>query len=154
MVERPPVRSPQPRRPRRKRLTRGQLAARRAVALLAVLVLVGFLAWGAFALVGAGGGGSGGTTADVAPPAPKPLKIVFPEGFTRRDMAKRITAVDAIARSKRHVRARLSAKTYLAVTASSRLPATFAHDKKRRTLEGFLFPATTTSTRRRRPRSS
>jgi UPF0755 protein len=133
--------SPQPRRPRRKRLTRGQLALRRAVALVAFLVVLGFLAWGAIAIVGSGSG-SGGTTDFVAPPPPKPLKIVFPEGFTRADMAARITAVDAIARQKRHVRPRLSAKTYLAVTRSSTLPATFAHDKKPRTLEGFLFPAT------------
>ena len=133
--------SPQPRRPRRKRLTRGQLALRRAIALVAFLAFVGTLAWGAITLVGSGGGSSG-TTAFIPPPPPKPLKIVFPEGFTRADMARRITAVDAIARQKRHVRPHLSAKAYLAATRSSTLPATFAHDHKRRPLEGFLFPAT------------
>jgi UPF0755 protein len=141
VVERPPVRPPQPRRPRRQRLTRRQLAVRRFIALLAVLLVVGFLAWGAFALMGSTGGGSGETT-QVLPPPPKPLKIVFPEGFTRRDMAQRITAVDAIAVRKRHVHPRLSAKAYLVATRSSTLPATFARDHKRRTLEGFLFPAT------------
>lgn len=142
MVERPPVSPPQPRRPRRQRLTRRQLAVRRLVALLAVLSVGAFLAWGAFALVGSGSGSSGVGTLVTPLPAPKPLKIIFPEGFTRRDMAQRITAVDAIARRKRGVRPRLSAKAYLAATRSSKLPARFAHDHKTRTLEGFLFPAT------------
>ena len=66
-------------------------------------------------------------------------------------MAERITAVDGIARRERHVRPRLSSKGYLAVTRSSALPGRFAGDRKRRQLEGFLFPdtydftATTTS---------
>jgi uncharacterized YceG family protein len=141
VVERPPVMPPQPRRPRRQQLTGRQLAARRAIALLAVLVVVGVLAWGAFAVVGSGSGSSAITTVQALPP-PKPLRIVFPEGFTRSDMAQRITAVNAIALRKRHVRPHLSAKAYLAATRSSLLPAKFAHDHKRRTLEGFLFPAT------------
>ena len=140
MVERPPVRPPQPRRPRRQRLTGRQLAVRRLVALVAVLVVVGMLAWGAFAVVGSGSGTT--TTIQALPPPPKPLRIIFPEGFTRRDMAQRITAVNAIALRKRHVRPHLSAKAYLAATRSSLLPAKFARDHKRRTLEGFLFPAT------------
>ncbi len=78
----------------------------------------------------------------VAAPRPKTLHIVFPEGFTRRQMAQRITAVDKIARSKRGVTPTLSAARYLAVTASSRIPGRFARDGKRRPLEGFLFPAT------------
>ena len=133
--------SPRPRRPGRNRLTRGQLAVRRGLALLAILAVIGFLAWGAFALVGSGSGSSD-TTAFIPPSPPKPLKIVFPEGFTRRDMAERITAVDTIAVRKRHVHPHLSAKAYLAATRSSSLPARFARDHKRRTLEGFLFPAT------------
>ncbi len=57
-------------------------------------------------------------------------------------MADRITAVDEIARQKRHVTPSLSAQAYLAASASSRLPGKFAGDGKRRSLEGFLFPAT------------
>jgi UPF0755 protein len=57
-------------------------------------------------------------------------------------MAERITKVDAIAFHERHVHPRLSAKVYLAATASSALPGKFAGDGKRRSLEGFLFPAT------------
>ena len=37
-------------------------------------------------------------------PPPKPvLRIVFPEGFTRDEMADRITAVNKIAEEKRHI---------------------------------------------------
>jgi len=81
-------------------------------------------------------------TVATAPPPPKPLRIVFPEGFTRKEMAGRITAVNKIARQKRHVRPRLTAKKYLAVTRRSALPGRFAGDHKARDLEGFLFPAT------------
>ena len=73
---------------------------------------------------------------------PKPFKILFPEGFTRVEMAERITKVDAIAFHERHVHPRLAAKAYLAATASSAFPGRFAGDGKRRSLEGFLFPAT------------
>jgi UPF0755 protein len=78
----------------------------------------------------------------VAAPPPKPLKIVFPEGFTREEMAKRITAVNAIAKRKRDVTPKLSERAYRKLTASSALPGQFAGDGKKRTLEGFLFPAT------------
>jgi UPF0755 protein len=60
--------------------------------------------------------------------------------------------VDAIARKQRDIRPILSSSKYLALTRSSVLPGRFAGDKKKRTLEGFLFPATydflgTTTTR-------
>jgi uncharacterized YceG family protein len=142
VVERPPVMSPQPRRPRRQRLTPRQLALRRGAALFAVLVVIGFLAWAAAAIVGSLSGGTAQNVIPTLPPAPKPLKIIFPEGFSRLDMAERITAVNKIAVSKRNVHPRLSANAYLAATQSSTLPSTFAHDHKRRSLEGFLFPAT------------
>ena len=80
--------------------------------------------------------------ATTAPPPPKPLRIIFPEGFTRADMAHRVSEVNEIARSKRHVRPRLSPQRYLKLTARSSRPATFARDGKTRSLEGFLFPAT------------
>jgi uncharacterized YceG family protein len=75
-----------------------------------------------------------------APPPPKPLRIVFPEGFTIEQMAERITAVDRIARRKRHIRPKLSAARYLKLTANARFPAGFGG--KRGKLEGFMFPAT------------
>jgi uncharacterized YceG family protein len=123
-------------------LTPRQLALRRGAALFAVLVVVGFLAWAAAAIVGSLSGGTAQNVIPTLPPAPKPLKIIFPEGFSRLDMAERITAVNKIAVSKRNVHPRLSANAYLAATQSSTLPSTFAHDHKRRSLEGFLFPAT------------
>jgi hypothetical protein len=79
--------------------------------------------------------------APVAPRPPKPLRIIFPEGFTREQMAARITAVNEIARDKRGVDPRLDAKRYLAITAESPVAARFARDGEKHSLEGFLFPA-------------
>jgi uncharacterized YceG family protein len=70
------------------------------------------------------------------------LKIVFPEGFTRKQMAQRIVEVNKIALRKRKVDPRLSAPGYIQATRSSLLPGQFNGDRKRRQLEGFLFPAT------------
>ena len=136
MVERPHVTRP----------SREQLARRRALALAFFVLAVGIVIWLAASAIG-GGKDAAPTTPTLAPP-PKPLRIVFPEGFTRKDMAAQITAVDKIARRKRHVKPILSATQYLIATASSSLPGTFAQDHKRRSLEGFLFPATYDFTKR------
>ena len=130
MVARPPVRA------RRPRPSRGRLAARRLGALGLLLAALGVGVWLATGAIGGNEKSASTTTVDV-----RPLRIVFPEGFTRAQMAQRITAVDRIARRKRHVNPRLAARTYLAVTRSSKLPGRFAGDGERRTLEGFLFPA-------------
>ncbi len=121
------------------------MVRRRAIALAGLVVAIGIVIWLAASAIG--GGKDAAPTPTVAPP-PKPLRIVFPEGFTRKDMAAQITAVDKIARRKRHVKPVLSARQYLVATASSSLPGTFAHDRKRRSLEGFLFPATYDFTKR------
>jgi len=92
--------------------------------------------------LGSVGGGNEQAAKPVAPVAPPVLRIIFPEGFTREQMAARIKAVNQIARDKRKINPRLSSKAYLAATARSKIPATFAKDKKRRNLEGFLFPST------------
>ena len=127
---------------RRVRPSRRRIVLRRVVALA---LLVGGFALAAWIVAGAarlGGEDPAPPPTTVAvKPRPKPLKIVFPEGFTRAQMAQRITAVNAIARSKRKVRPRLSAKVYLAVTRRSALPGRFAGDGDNRPLEGFLFPA-------------
>ncbi|PWU16888.1 MAG: endolytic transglycosylase MltG [Candidatus Rokuibacteriota bacterium] len=90
--------------------------------------------------------GCGGSSSAEAPPTtiagPKVLHIVFPEGFTRAQMAERVAAVREIARRRRGVTPRMTARGYLAATASSVLPGRFASDRRRRSLEGFLFPAT------------
>jgi UPF0755 protein len=129
----PPQRRPPP--------SKGRIAARRAIALLLLAGGLGLVGW----LVVQGVGSIGGNDKPKPQPvvaAPPTLKIIFPEGFTREDMATRIKAVDAIARSKRKINPKLSSKTYLRATASSNLPAKFAGDGKRRSLEGFLFPST------------
>ena len=118
------------------------MVVRRTVALGLLAVVLGGLGWGAAVAIGKLRGSPSPATTTVAPAPPKPFRIVFPEGFTRREMADRITKVDAIAFHERHVHPRLAAKAYLAATASSALPGTFAGDGKRRSLEGFLFPAT------------
>jgi peptidoglycan lytic transglycosylase G len=102
-----------------------------------VVALVGGLAVLAFLVVHFAGGKSGPPPLKVPPT----LRIIFPEGFTRTQMAQRINAVDAIARQKRHVEPHLSAKAYLAATADSKLPVSFGDGGKSHSLEGFLFPA-------------
>jgi len=95
----------------------------------------------AAAVLLAGCGGDQAKPKPTVPAGPKVLHIVFPEGFTRAEMAERIDAVRRIAQHKRHVTPRITAEGYLAATASSTLPAHEAGDSKRRPLEGFLFPA-------------
>jgi peptidoglycan lytic transglycosylase G len=132
----PAVPGPPPRR-----ASRVRLAARRTVALAILVGGLGLLVW--LATVGVGA-----VRDNVSPPAkpvapvPKRLRIIFPEGFSRTEMANRITEVDRIAREKRDVSPKLDAEEYLVASARSLLPGKFAGDGKRRALEGFLFPAT------------
>jgi peptidoglycan lytic transglycosylase G len=77
---------------------------------------------------------------DTAPALPV-LKIVFPEGFTRADMAKRIGEVNKIAERKRNITPKLSPAAYLKATKSGPIPADFKGEDIPN-LEGFLFPAT------------
>ena len=72
-------------------------------------------------------------------PPPKPFRVVFPEGFSRAEMAQRVGAVAKIAAKEHRGRPRLSEKAYLAAT-QPRHVAGFGTPK--RALEGFLFPAT------------
>jgi len=125
------------------RPSRGQLAARRLVALALLAGGFGAVAWLTIsALSGDEGEKPKPPPAARAVARPKPLRIVFPEGFTRRQMAGRIVAVSGIAKRKRDVTPRLSAKGYLAGTRSGRFPRGFRSESKTRSLEGFLFPAT------------
>jgi UPF0755 protein len=129
MVARPPVRE------RRPRPTRGQLLARRLGALALLLGAVGIGVWLATGAVG-GNEKKATTTVDS-----QPLRIVFPEGFTRAQMARRITAVDKIARTKRHVDPVLSASSYLRATRRIRVSKEFLPNVQNGAAEGFLFPA-------------
>jgi UPF0755 protein len=90
---------------------------------------------------------SGGTSAEpttattATAPAPVTLRVIFPEGFTRRDMVARVAAVRSIAIAKRHVTPRLTGPGYAQATTHVPPPPGFRKDAKGH-LEGFLFPAT------------
>jgi UPF0755 protein len=72
--------------------------------------------------------------------APATLRIVFPEGFSVRQMADRVSEVRKIAIRKRHVTPRLSGGGYRSAAARARAPRAFRPFLKRRSAEGFLFP--------------
>jgi uncharacterized YceG family protein len=99
------------------------------------------LAAGVSAVLLVAGCGDSPKPTPTVPAGPKVLHIVFPEGFTRVQMAQRIDAVRKIAEQKRHVTPKITAAGYLAATQSSAFPGVYAGDGKRRPLEGFLFPA-------------
>ena len=132
---------PRPRPP--KRTPRSVLYRRRIVA-LAVLIGAVAVAW--FAVASVGGNDKKPPPAPTVVAAPKPFRVVFPEGFTRKQMAARVSAVAQIAHRERHRHVRLSEATYLAATANPRRQPGFG--PKRYPLEGFLFPATYDFTRR------
>jgi UPF0755 protein len=122
----------------------------RLAALLGVVIGFGIAAAIAYAVVevGIGGGGDDAAPADTSTAAadttpPKPvLRIIFPEGFTRKEMAARITAVNQIAEEERGISPSLRAPAYLRTTDRPReLPAGFKNADAPH-LEGFLFPAT------------
>ena len=151
--------------PRRGRPPEGpsprQVARRRALALGFLVLVLGGLGWLAVAAIGGGDSsdqaGQVSTlsstlvyrtvtrttatgTVETVIAMPKPFHVVFPEGFTRKQMADRVAAVAKIATRTRKVRPRLSRTTYLAATAKPRVPPCFRNKVK--TIEGFLFPAT------------
>jgi UPF0755 protein len=70
------------------------------------------------------------------------LRIIFPEGFTRGEMADRVAAVREIAIDKRGVIPRLTRTGYLEASGAATPPVEFRKDWKLSSIEGFLFPAT------------
>jgi UPF0755 protein len=94
----------------------------------------------AFFAVGNIGGGSGKQATTTAPLPPRPFKVVFPEGFTRAQMAERVSAVARIAQQERGRVPALSGERYLAATERPRAEPGFG--SRRFPMEGFLFPAT------------
>jgi UPF0755 protein len=72
---------------------------------------------------------------------PVTLRIIFPEGLSVRQMADQAAHVRRIAIEKRHVTPLLSGKTYSAAAAHATPPGAFRRFLKRRSIEGFLFPA-------------
>ncbi|MGH3050512.1 MAG: endolytic transglycosylase MltG [Gaiellaceae bacterium] len=113
---------------------------RRIAAVLGLLVVIAVGVYAAIALVGSGSPQAARSTApSTTVPPPKPFRVVFPEGFTRAQMAQRVAVVAKIAKGEHRGKPRLSKKTYLAATRPRRVPG-FGSEK--RPLEGFLFPAT------------
>ena len=112
---------------------------------LALLVVVGVVASGAFAVTAWVASGEDEATppppTNTGPPPLKRLRIIFPEGFTVRDMADRVAAVREIAIDKRGVTPRLTKAAYLRAVGEALAPSRFRKDAKRGSLEGFLFPA-------------
>ena len=116
-------------------------AVRLAVSFTLLVAFVGLAAWLVASAIG------GNSDAEVAPttvqtPVPKPpvLRIVFPEGFTRKQMVERVVAVRKIAKQKRKITPKLSGDAYAAATKVAKPPRAFREDAKG--IEGFLFPAT------------
>ena len=73
--------------------------------------------------------------------APVILRIVFPEGFSVRQMTDRVSEVRRIAIRKRSVTPRLTGVAYKAAAAQARAPRAFRPFLRRRSVEGFLFPS-------------
>ncbi|MDF2751925.1 MAG: mltG [Gaiellaceae bacterium] len=73
--------------------------------------------------------------------APVTLRIVFPEGFSVRQMTDRVAEVRKIAIRKRGVTPRLTGVAYKAAAARTRPPREFRPSLRLRSVEGFLFPS-------------
>jgi UPF0755 protein len=74
--------------------------------------------------------------------APEPvLRIIFPEGSSVRQMADQAAHVRRIAIAKRKVTPQLSGAAYRTAAARATAPRAFRRYLKRRSIEGFLFPA-------------
>jgi UPF0755 protein len=118
-----------------------QIRRRRAVALIVlVLAVAAAVVAVAVALPRGSHDTAPTTTAPLLPPPPKPFRVVFPEGFTRAQMAQRVQAVARIAERKKRKPVRISRPAYLAATRTLVVPCFAPH--KRTNVEGFLFPAT------------
>ena len=86
-----------------------------------------------------------GATSSAAPPTTtirqlRQFRVVFPEGFTRAQMAARVGAVAKIAEQESHRKVKLSGSEYTAATAKPRRFPGFGPRKL--PYEGFLFPDT------------
>jgi UPF0755 protein len=139
-------------RPRRHRTkpSRNRIMLRRGVAVGFVLGLVALLVGSAMAVLG---GGEEAAAPPPAPPPPKTCNIAFPEGFTREQMAAKVTANARAAQRECGFASPLSQSRYLALTdGSSRVPRQFLTEGRPPHLEGFLFPATYEFTAKTRTR--
>ena len=107
------------------------------------MLLLGFLAVALYVVLGLRADDAeveATTPAVTTAPKPVTLKILFPEGFTRKEMVKRVADVRQIAKTKRKVTPKLSGNAYAVASKAAKVPAPFR--KHARGIEGFLFPAT------------
>jgi uncharacterized YceG family protein len=153
----PPTQGRPPERPSSR-----QVARRRLLALGVLLLLLGGLGWLAVAAIGGGNDSASlppttssstliyrtvtrttatGTVETVIAMA-RPFHVIFPEGFTRAQMADRVAAVAKIAQHERHARTQLAKRTYLRATRAPHVPLCFHAGARVPSIEGFLFPAT------------
>lgn len=110
--------------------------------ILAFAAVIAVVAVGGFA-------GASWLAGDDPPPPPPPtttealkrLRVIFPEGFSVKEMADRVAAVRQIAIDKRGVTPLLTKERYLRAVAAAKVPPRFRKDAAGRSLEGFLFPA-------------
>ena len=131
----PPKPGPPPRQVSRRRIIGRRLGAL-AVVVLALVVVA--------AIVKVAGRNSAAPPPVTTVAPPKPFRIVFPEGFTREQMAQRVGVVAKIAQRERGHKPKLTPASYLAATGRARFVPGFG----RHPLEGFLFPATYDFTRK------
>jgi UPF0755 protein len=73
--------------------------------------------------------------------APVTLRVVFPEGFSARQMTDRVAEVRKIAIHKRGVTPQLTGAAYARTVKRTPAPRAFRPHQRRRSLEGFLFPS-------------
>jgi UPF0755 protein len=96
------------------------------------------------ALIVAAVAGCGGSDAANPPTTTikqlRQFRIVFPEGFTRAQMAARVTTVAKIAEHESHRKVKVSGDGYSAATGKPQTVPGFG--SKKLPLEGFLFPDT------------
>lgn len=140
MVDRQGVIPPRPGGPPlRQRPKRSALLLRRVVAAALLLAFFGLALWLGISALGSGGGSEPPATPTVVVRAPS-LKVVFPEGYTRKEMVARVAAVRKIAVKKRKIKPKLTAAGYAKATKAAKVPPAFRKDANG--IEGFLFPAT------------
>ena len=100
-------------------------------------VLVRAVAWVVVGCLAAAGATASASAADTNPVV---LRIVFPEGWSARQMADRVAEVRRIAIERRGVTPRLTGAAYARAARRARPPQRFRAEAGYR-VEGFLFPA-------------
>jgi UPF0755 protein len=115
---------------------RGRIMLRRIVATTAVVALLGFGVWLVYKATRESENAQPATTTVALA---RQFRVIFPEGFTRAEMAKRVQAVKEIAFQKSGLHPRIGDSTYLSATKPRRIQG---FGKKSLPLEGFLFPST------------